>query len=106
MVDKCNIDVVFRKGAGIELPTAIRILMEKGITTNEIKDRVMILLGSMKTDVEQKDLDDNHKILFHLLLSYFIFNDAIKVYNEWVKEAATKHDMKPEKYVKTMFGLG
>lgn len=105
MVDKCNVDVIFRKGAGMEIPTAIRILMEKGITAKEIEDRAMTLLSNMKEDIEKKDLDDNYKILFHMLLSYFIFNDAIKVYNEWIKEDAAKHNMKPEKYIKTIFGL-
>ena len=105
MVDRCNIDLIFRKGVGIEIQTAVRIIMEKGITAKDIEDRAMTLLNSMKTDVAEKDLDDNYKILFHVLLSYFIFGDAIKVYNEWLKEGAVKQNMKPEKYVKIMYGL-
>lgn len=105
MADKCNIDAVFRKSTGIEIPTAIRILMEKGITMTEIEDRAMKLLRSTVADVSEKDLDGNYKILFHLVLSYLVFSDAIKTYEDLVKETATKCNMKPEKYVKKMFDL-
>jgi hypothetical protein len=85
--------------------TAVRVLKEKGITANEMEDISLKLFRCIAEDVDKTDLDGNHKSLFHLVLTYFIFNGAIMAYDEGIKEAAAEHNMKPEKYIKIMFNL-
>lgn len=103
MEDKSNID--FRKLVGIDILTAHRVLMKKGITTNDIEDEAVKLFRNMIESVENRNLDDDYKILLHLVLTYYLFTGGIKVYDEWIKKEAAESNMKPEKYIKVVFGL-
>lgn len=106
MVDKFNAaNIAFRKYAGMDMQTAVRVLKEKGITANDMEEITMKLFRSIAEDIDKKDLDGIYKSLFHLLLTYSIFNGAINAYSEWMEDAAAEHNMKSEKYIKIMFGL-
>jgi hypothetical protein len=100
-----EVDLAFRKYAGMDMSTAFRAIMEKNITPNEMSDLASKLFRSIIEDVKKKDLDDNYKILLHLVLSYYIFTTALKACDDWIKEAAAEHNMKPEKYIKIMFSI-
>lgn len=106
MTDKFNeVNLIFRKATGMDVLTAHRVLMENGITTEKVTDVSCKLFRNTTEDIDKTDLDDNYRILFHILISYYMFIGAIKAYNDWMKEAATEHNMKPEKYIKIMFNL-
>jgi hypothetical protein len=59
MEDKFDID--FKKLAGIDLITAHRVLMEKGITTSDIEDEAVKLFRNMTESIEKRNLDDDQK---------------------------------------------
>lgn len=101
MADKFDID--FKKYSGIDIIAAHGVLMKNGITTDDIVNAAEKLFGNISDYVGNKDLDDNYKILFHLLLTYYMFNTGIKSYDDWIKEEAAEHNLKPEKYIKIMF---
>ncbi len=106
MTDKFKMaDLGFRKYAGMDMMTAMKVLMEKGITTNDIENITVKLFEIITEEVNKKNLDGNYKSLFHLVMSYFIFIGAITAYDEWIKEAAAEHNLKPEKYIKIIFSL-
>ena len=93
----------FKKYAGIDLLTATRVLMKNGIKTNDIESLAVKLFEGVIEDVDNKNMDDNYKILLHLVVTYYIFNTANKSYDDWIKEEAAEHNMKPEKYIKVIF---
>lgn len=93
----------FKKYAGIDLLTATRILMKNGIETNDIENLAAKLFNGVIEEVDKKILDDNYKILLHLVVTYYIFKSANKTFKDWIKEEAAEHNMKPEKYIKVMF---
>jgi len=103
MSDKFDID--FKKYAGMDIITAHRVLMEKGITTSEIGELTVKLYKDMTEYVKNRNLDDEYKILLDLVMTYCLFSSGIKSYDEWIKEEAVEHNLKPEKCIKIIFGL-
>jgi len=103
MADKSNVD--FKKYTGVDILTAVRILMKKGITTGEIEDLTTKLYKGIGENVVDRNLDDEYKVLLNMVLAYYLFSSGIKAYNEWIKKEAAEHNMKPEKYIKIMFSL-
>lgn len=101
MTDK--IDTDFKKYVGIDLLTATRVLMKNGIVTNDIENSAIKLFKGVIEDVESKNLDDDYMILLHTVLTYYIFSNALRAYDDWIKEEAALHNMKHEKYIKIIF---
>lgn len=103
MEDKIDID--FKKYIGMDLTTAHRVLMEKGITTDDIENTAVKLFQNIGKYVVNKDLDDDHSILFHMMLTYYLFSTGLREFDDLIKQEAAEHNLKPEKYIKIMFGL-
>ena len=99
------VDNAFKKGTGIEILTATGVLMKKGISTEDLEEMAVKLYRSTIENVDKKDIDDDHKTLLHLVLTYHMFTNAINVFNEWIRVGAEEHDMKSDKYAKIIYGL-
>ncbi len=106
MKDKFNeAERIFKKSAGMDMMTATRVLLEKEIGTNETEEIAIKLSKNLTDYVGNKELSDDYKILFHLVLAYYIFNSSLNAYDEWIKGEAAEHNMKTEKYIKIIFDL-
>lgn len=103
--DKKSIEDVLKKGAGIEINSAMEALIKKGISTENIEELTIKLFRSIVEDINKKDIDDNYKVLFHLVLAFYIFDGAIKSFDEWIKTGAEEHQMIPDKYIKIIYSL-
>lgn len=99
------VDNAFKKSTGIEILTATGVLMKKGISTEDLEEMATKLFQSTIEDVNKKDIDDDHKILLHLVLTYHMFTHAINVFNDWIRIGAEEHHMKPDKYAKIIYSL-
>lgn len=106
MVEKSSVvDFAFKEVTGIDINTAMAILMKKGISIEELSDTGEKLVESLGEETNKKDMDDHYLVLYHMVLSYFTFKTAMTSYNKWIKEVAAEHNMKPDKYAKIIYGL-
>ena len=63
----------------------------------------MKLYHGIKEDVNKKNINDDHKMLLHMVLIYFIFGNSMNIFREWIRSNAEEHNMRPEKYAKIIY---
>jgi hypothetical protein len=100
-----KIDIDFVKYSGMDIVAAHRVLMKKGITTSELEELATKLCDDMSKYVENRNMNDEYKILLDLVMTYYLFSTGLMSYNDWIKKEAAEHNLKPEKYIKVIFGL-
>lgn len=77
--DKKSIEDVLKKGASIEINTAMEVLIKKGISTENIEELAIKLFRSIIEDINGFD--------------------------KWIKTGAEEHQMIPDKYIKIIYSL-
>ncbi len=100
-----ELENTFKKGTNIELDDVYGSLLKKGISIEKIADMAIKLHRNTKEDIDLQDVDNDYKILIHLVVMYFLFNGAIDAFNDWVRIGAEDNHITTEKYIKDTYNI-